>query len=338
MNLELEVGRFLTDVARFAHIVPARRARWSTAPTTAASYTRGAAAGLRHEPGRRLGLHRSNYLERFLEDRQHRRSVRRGRARRVPRARRRARRHAPRNCTPRCSRPRSDAGVRARADRRGGSARAGAQRVRRERPKRPCGCSRASEIAADSVRAARDALLDARAALGATDRCARRARGRGSASKQRHHGDFHLGQVLVRAQRLPHRRLRGRAGTAAVGAPREVLRRCATWRGCCARSRTRAVRRSRTARARPARRVPRAKRGSRAGRRATRAAFLAAYETPAREAGLMEALAPRLPAAAAVRDREGAVRAALRAAQPARLGRAAAQRSARDSDVSRHAR
>ena len=56
-NLELEIGRFLTEVARFPNCVPvAGRARIHRTPTARATDAR-AAAGLRRQPGRRLGLH-----------------------------------------------------------------------------------------------------------------------------------------------------------------------------------------------------------------------------------------------------------------------------------------
>jgi maltose alpha-D-glucosyltransferase/alpha-amylase len=151
----------------------------------------------------------------------------------------------------------------------------------------------ASEIE-DSVRSTRAALLARAASIGVLIDSLTDLDPDALGVKQRHHGDIHLGQVLVRrndflivdfegepARPLSERREKSSALRDVAGLLRSFsyARHAALENGTGATVEARAAREARLAR----------------WEAATRAAFLAAYETAARSAGLMDALAPRLP-------------------------------------------
>jgi maltose alpha-D-glucosyltransferase/alpha-amylase len=287
-SVELEVGRFLTDVAHFEQIVPVAGAV-EFRGDDGGTYTVALLQGFVTNQGDGWDF-TINYLTRFLEDRQ---------AAEAPAeeahgaylalvgvlATRVAQLHAA------LLTPTDDAAFKAEpivaADLLDWRA-----RVRREAEEslRLLG---ASEIA-DDVRAARDALLARGAALDSRIEVLTALAPEELGVKQRHHGDIHLAQVLVRRNDFlivdfegePARPLAARRGKSS--ALRDVAgmlrsfsyaRRAMLKNGAGATDEARGRRDARLAR----------------WETATRAAFLAAYETAARQAGLMETLAPRLP-------------------------------------------
>ena len=288
-NVELEVGRFLTDVAHFEHIVPVAGAV-EFRGDDGSVYTVGLLQAFVTNQGDGWDF-TINYLRRFLEDRQ---------TAEAPAedahgaylalvgvlATRVAQLHAA------LLTPTNDAAFKAEpivaAD-----LVAWRTRVRRE-AEESLRLLRASEIAADSVRAARDSLLTRAEALGARIDALTELEPAALGVKQRHHGDIHLGQVLVRrndflivdfegepARPLSERREKSSALRDVAGMLRSFsyARRAMLENGMGATQDSRAAREARLA----------------SWEAATRAAFLAAYETAAREAGFMDALAPRLP-------------------------------------------
>ncbi len=300
VSVELEVGRFLTDVARFEHIVPVAGAAEFHADDGAA-YTVALLQAFVANQGDGWD-YTLNYLGRFLEDRQSGEapaedahgaylSLMGVLATRV------AQLHAA------LLTPTDDPAFQAEpilaAD-----VLAWRARVRRE-AEETLRLLAASEIADEAVSAARDALLARGEALGARIDELADLDPEALGVKQRHHGDFHLGQVLVRrndflivdfegepARPLSERREKYSALRDVAG----LLRSFSYARGAALQNGTAA-----TAEARAAR-VARLARWE----AATRAAFLAAYETAAREAGLwMRSL--RGCGCSAVRDREGAL-------------------------------
>ena len=319
INPELEIGRFLTEVARFPHCVPVAGALEYVDGRGANDDARPRSRRYVTEPRRRLGLHA-----------------------RLPRALLRGLAHRGR-----ARRPLSDAhgGFLARSTTLGAAHRRAAPRVRPARPAiRRSSPSRslrttprrgrravAREAAAtldprstSARRAPRRARATPRRLLGARDAllargstpCRRAAR---TARKTRYHGDYHLGQVLLasndfviidfegeparplderRAKQLAAARRRGHAA---------LVRLCALDGAATAR---RASRRDIDA--------PRAA-AARLAQAEARRAFLAAYYAGAR-GGAPSAPVDAARPAGALRAREGALRAALRAQQPARLG------------------
>ena len=288
-SVELEVGRFLTDVAHFDHIVPVAGAVVFRGDDGGA-YTVALLQAFVANQGDGWDF-TINYLKRFLEDRQSAEASAEYAhgaylalvgvlATRV------AQLHAA------LLTPTDDPAFKPEpivaAD-----LLAWRARVRREAEEtlRLLG---ASEIATDKVRAARDALLARAAALDARIDTLTKLEPAGLGVKQRHHGDIHLGQVLVRrndflivdfegepARPLSERREKSSALRDVAGLLRSFsyARRAVVENGTGATGDARAAREARLAR----------------WEAATRAAFLAAYETAARKAGLMDALAPRLP-------------------------------------------
>src|SRR6185369_5569389 len=288
-SVELEVGRFLTDVAHFDHIVPVAGAVVFRGDDGGA-YTVALLQAFVANQGDGWDF-TINYLKRFLEDRQSAEASAEYAhgaylalvgvlATRV------AQLHAA------LLTPTDDPAFKPEpivaAD-----LLAWRARVRREAEEtlRQLG---ASEIATDKVRAARDALLARAAALDARIDTLTKLEPAGLGVKQRHHGDIHLGQVLVRrndflivdfegepARPLSERREKSSALRDVAGLLRSFsyARRAVVENGTGATGDARAAREARLAR----------------WEAATRAAFLAAYETAARKAGLMDALAPRLP-------------------------------------------
>ncbi len=288
-SVELEVGRFLTDVARFEHIVPVAGAVEFHADDGAA-YTVGLLQAFVTNQGDGWDF-TINYLRRFLEDRPSAEapaedahgaylSLMGVLATRV------AQLHAA------LLTPTDDPAFQAEPILATDLV-AWRARVRRE-AEESLRLLAAGEIATDAVRAARDALLARAAALGALIDELADLDPEALGVKQRHHGDIHLGQVLVRrndflivdfegepARPLSERRSKSSALRDVAG----LLRSFSYARGAALQNGTAA-----TAEAR-AERVARLARWE----AATRAAFLAGYETAARETGLMDALAPRLP-------------------------------------------
>ena len=140
--------------------------------------------------------------------------------------------------------------------------------------------------------------------------------------KTRHHGDYHLGQVLVVGQRLPDHRLRGRAGPAPRRAAQEALSSARRGRDApLVQLRHPVGAHGPRRRARRADREPRAV-GPSSGSNARRQAFLEGYAEGARGA----ASYPENEEHARTLDRtlharEGSVRDPLRAGQSPGLGR-----------------
>ncbi len=288
-NVELEVGRFLTDVAHFEHIVPVAGSM-EYRDNDGGAYTVGLLQGFVANQGDGWEF-TINYLKRFLEDRQTAEAsaqVAHGAylalvgvlATRV------AQLHAA------LLTPTEDPAFQAEpilaAD-----LSAWRARVRREAEEtlRLLG---ASEIAAEPLRTARDALLARSAALGARIDALTDLDPEVLGVKQRHHGDIHLGQVLVRrndfvivdfegepGRPLSERREKSSALRDVAGLLRSFsyAHRAVLENGTGLSAEMRAAREARLA----------------SWESATRAAFLAAYESAAREAGLMVSLAPRLP-------------------------------------------
>ena len=321
VNPELEMGRFLTEVAHFAHCVPvagARRVRrrrrhvddarrccsryvptratpGATRSTTSRASSRRQRPASHAEPDGRARRVRCRCV----------RTARHAHRRAAPRARAAApaiRRSSPSRVT---RRRRRSAGSATRARRRGRDARrcsSGAQTA----------CAARAAGAATRARAARGAARAHRAP-------ARRRRAR--RSKTRCHGDYHLGQVLLASddfviidfegeparplaeRRAKHSPLRDVAG---------MLRSFdyARW----ARAQTRARRCPRTR--------PRLAPLAAAWEPQARRAFLDGYAEAARRRRPVRCPStPWRPLLDAVRAGEGALRAALRDQQPPRLGR-----------------
>ena len=196
MNPEVEIGRFLTEVAHFPNIVPVAGAVEYRSEGRQHLHAR-AAAGVRDEPGRRLGLH--HQLSRALPRRP---------ARRRPAGRRRARRLYRARCEMLAQRTAElhvalatrdgRSGIRAGADHRAKTCALWRDRCERELRRDAASCIAQPEALPESVRA--DAVAARRSARGA--RAAHRTlKARSSAAaglKIRHHGDYHLGQVLLK--------------------------------------------------------------------------------------------------------------------------------------------
>ena len=262
MNPDLEIGRFLTERARFAHTPPVAGALEYQRERRRAARRVGDPAGVRAERGRRLAATRSTQLGRYFE--------RAARARRAPRRRP-------------CRRARSldltGAGAAAElvgeligalprvgAAARPAHGRAAPARSRRDRddpafapePFTPLYQRVALPVDAQPDRARRSALLRERLpALPADVRAGRRARcsrredacstafralARRDARRRcasACHGDYHLGQVLYTGSDFVDHRLRGRAGAAARRAAAQALAAARRRRACCARSTTR---------------------------------------------------------------------------------------------------
>ena len=193
INPEVEIGRFLTEVARFPHSVPVagsarvrrrrRRARRRSRCCRATSRTRATAGTTRSTT--------SSASSSSWRARDRRPSAARRHARRLPRAgahARHAHRRAARGARARDRRP----GLRSRAGARRTTSPPGPQRVRArgERDARPARA--APRAAARAARApTRDALLAQRDALLARIDAARGRPAR-AARKTRMHGDYHL--------------------------------------------------------------------------------------------------------------------------------------------------
>jgi maltose alpha-D-glucosyltransferase/alpha-amylase len=288
-SVELEVGRFLTDVARFEHIVPVAGAVEFRADDGAA-YTVALLQAFVPNQGNGWDL-TIDYLKRFLEDRQTAEASAEDThgaylALAGVLGTRVAQLHAA------LLTPTDDAAFKAEPIV-ASDLLAWRARVRREAEEslRLLG---ASEIAAEGVRAARDALLARAAALGARIDALTDLEPETLGVKQRHHGDIHLGQVLLQrndflivdfegepGRPVSERREKSSALRDVAGLLRSLsyARRAVRENGRDATDEARTEREARLAR----------------WEAATRAAFLAAYEGAAREAGLMDALAPRLP-------------------------------------------
>ena len=160
------------------------------------------------------------------------------------------------------------------------TSRRGRRSVRAGGATRPSRCCANDSTAAAAARE-RERSLAARDAAGAHRRAAQRRRA--PALKTRHHGDYHLGQVLIAHNDFVIIDFEGEPARAARRAPRASTRRCATWPACCARSTTRAGRALRRVAQTTDETRARAARARLGGRRRARA-FLAAY-AEARDGG-----------------------------------------------------
>jgi maltose alpha-D-glucosyltransferase/alpha-amylase len=287
-SVELEVGRFLTDVAHFEHIVPVAGAVGFRGDD-GVPYTVALLQGFVANQGDGWDF-TINYLTRFLEDRQSAEGPAEDThgAYLAPvgvLATRVAQLHAA------LLTPTDDPAFKAEpivaAD-----LLAWRARVRHEADE-TLRLLAASEIAAD-VRAARDALIARADALGARIDALTAVEPEALGVKQRHHGDIHLGQVLVRRNDFVIVDFEGEPARS----PTERREKSSALRDVAGMLRSFSYARSAMLKnGAGATQEARARREAKLARweAATRAAFLAAYEAAARDAGLMGALAPRLP-------------------------------------------